>query len=189
MLAVSWLIWLGHQFYPAEVMIPWTVTNAYYFPVAAWQVIFVTALVVGFYRERVSATLRRVPIPPGWHLLARGGDAGADPAGARSRATGGLAGGRPAGRRSLLRGVRQAVRRIRAAGRDRRLMAGFAYSLVTVFWVPIRRALGWLLLAAGHEFVAGVRRAPDCHRRRLQHRLRLRGCTIGRGPATPSFRS
>src|SRR5690242_12434283 len=56
-LAVSWLIWLGHQFYPAEVMIPWTVTNAYYFPVAAWQVIFVNALVVGFYRERVAAVL------------------------------------------------------------------------------------------------------------------------------------
>ena len=61
-LAGSWLVWLAHQFYPAQVTIPWTVTNAYYFPVAGWQVIFVSALIVGFYHEQVARFLGKLPV-------------------------------------------------------------------------------------------------------------------------------
>jgi hypothetical protein len=64
-LAGSWLIWLIHQFYPSQVAIPWTVTNAYYFPVAGWQVIFVSALTLGFYHRQAARFFSRVP-PPVW---------------------------------------------------------------------------------------------------------------------------
>jgi hypothetical protein len=145
----SALIWLGHQFYPSEVMIPWTVTNAYYFPVAAWQIIFVGALVVGYYRERVSAALRRVPIV-GWLafftlsvlllvLIQRAHDRGQL---ASWPVIGGLAGDlyfvafdKPS----------VAIGRLIATI----LMAGFTYTLVTVAWVPLTRALGWLLFPLG----------------------------------------
>lgn len=148
-LAVSWLIWLGHQFYPAEVMIPWTVTNAYYFPVAAWQIIFVTALVVGYYRERVSASLRHVPIGA-WLvffalsvllliLIQRAHD--------RAQLAAWPVIGRLAGDLYFVAFDKPSV----AIGRliATVLMAGFTYTLVTVFWVPLTRALGWLLFPLG----------------------------------------
>jgi hypothetical protein len=148
-LAASWLVWLGHQFYPAEVMIPWTVTNAYYFPVAAWQVIFVTALVVGYYREQVSAAMRRVPITVWLVCFALGVTALVLIQRAHDR--GQLAAwpvlGLLAGDLYFLVFDKPSV----AIGRllATVLMAGFTYSLVTVFWVPIRRAFGWLLFALG----------------------------------------
>jgi hypothetical protein len=148
-LAVSLLIWLGHQFYPDEVMIPWTVTNAYYFPVAAWQIIFVTALVVGYYRERVSTVLRRVPIG-GWLvffalsvllliLIQRAHD--------RAQLAAWPIFGRLAGDLYFVVFDKPSV----AIGRliATVLMAGFTYTLLTVFWVPITRAFGWLLFPLG----------------------------------------
>lgn len=148
-LAGSWLVWLAHQFFPAQVAIPWTVTNAYYFPVAGWQVIFVTAMIVGYYREQVARVLGRLPIA-GWLavfslglevliLIQRAHD------------TGRLASwpliGRLAGDMYFVVFDKPSV----AIGRlvATVIVAGFTYSLVTIFWGLLRRALGWLLLPLG----------------------------------------
>jgi hypothetical protein len=148
-LAASWLIWLAHQFYPAQVAIPWTVTNAYYFPVASWQVIFVSALVVGFYRERVARLFSRVPVVI-WLgafsiglavliVLQRAHDTGRL---ASWPILGPLAG-------DLYYQVFDkpsvAIGRLVATA----IVAGFTYSLATIFWVPLRKALGRLFLPLG----------------------------------------
>src|SRR5438105_7324797 len=58
-LGVSWLWWLIYQFYPEEARIPWYIRHGENFPVAAWQVLFVTGQVLGFHREALGARLRR----------------------------------------------------------------------------------------------------------------------------------
>src|ERR671939_1390068 len=49
-LVPSWLIWLAYQVYPEEASIPWYIRHGENFPLAAWQVLFVTGHVLGFYR-------------------------------------------------------------------------------------------------------------------------------------------
>src|SRR5436190_710042 len=53
-LGVSWLWWLIYQFYPEEASIPWYIRHGENFPIAAWQVLFVTGHVLGFYREALG---------------------------------------------------------------------------------------------------------------------------------------
>src|SRR3989440_11845994 len=56
-LGVSWLWWLIYQFYPEEASIPWYIRHGENFPVAAWQVLFVTGHVLGFYRDGLTRWL------------------------------------------------------------------------------------------------------------------------------------
>src|SRR5260370_36952537 len=58
-LGVSWLWWLAYQFYPEEASIPWYIRHGENFPLAAWQVLFVTGHVLGFYREQLTGWLQR----------------------------------------------------------------------------------------------------------------------------------
>ncbi len=58
-LGVSWLWWLIYQFYPEEASIPWYIRHGENFPLAAWQVLFVTGHVLGFYRDALGERLRR----------------------------------------------------------------------------------------------------------------------------------
>jgi enterochelin esterase-like enzyme len=58
-LLVSWLVWAGYQLYPALTEVPWTIQGNYLFFFPAWQVLFFTALVMGYHRERIS---RGVPV-------------------------------------------------------------------------------------------------------------------------------
>lgn len=148
-LAGSWLVWLAHQYYPAQVAIPWTVTNSYYFPVAGWQVIFVSAMIVGFYREQAARFLGRVPMVA-WLAIFSAGLAFLI-AFQRAYDTGRLASwpflGVLAGDLyyQIFDKPSVAIGRLAASA----VVAGFAYSLVTLFWVPLRKALGWLLLPLG----------------------------------------
>jgi len=57
---ISWLIWLGNLYYPDQFSIPFQ-SN---FPFAAWQTLFVTGLVIGYYREQLANLLK-----PGWRLV------------------------------------------------------------------------------------------------------------------------
>jgi hypothetical protein len=58
LLAISWLWWLAYQIYPEEASVPWYIRHGENFPIAAWQVLFVTGHVLGFSRERWSEWLR-----------------------------------------------------------------------------------------------------------------------------------
>lgn len=48
-LAVSWLIWLGNLYYPDQFSIPF----ASNFPFAAWQTLFVSGILIGYYRKQI----------------------------------------------------------------------------------------------------------------------------------------
>src|SRR5438105_11163493 len=60
-LVPSWLIWLAYQVYPEEAAIPWYIRHGENFPLAAWQVLFITGSVLGFYRGALTAWLQRFP--------------------------------------------------------------------------------------------------------------------------------
>src|SRR2546423_14991849 len=53
----SWLLWLAYQVYPEEAAVPWYIRHGENFPIAAWQVLFVTGHVLGFYRHPLTAWL------------------------------------------------------------------------------------------------------------------------------------
>jgi fucose 4-O-acetylase-like acetyltransferase len=55
----SWLLWLIYQVYPEEAAVPWYIRHGENFPIAAWQVLFVTGHVLGFYRGALTAWLQR----------------------------------------------------------------------------------------------------------------------------------
>jgi hypothetical protein len=57
LLALSWGVWGVHQFEAVEVT--WPAEDGFYY-FAAWQVLFFTALAVGWHRDRVAAALGRV---------------------------------------------------------------------------------------------------------------------------------
>jgi hypothetical protein len=54
------LVWLGNLFYPDQFSIPFQ-SN---FPFAAWQTIFVSGLLIGYYRDRLAKLLK-----PQWRNL------------------------------------------------------------------------------------------------------------------------
>ena len=69
MVAGSWLLWVGYQLFPVEFSFPWFIRNGNYFPLAAWQVLFVAGVALGWHRQVVSAlvkdrlaVLRRAPV-------------------------------------------------------------------------------------------------------------------------------
>jgi hypothetical protein len=69
MVAGSWLLWVGYQLFPIEFAFPWSIRNGNYFPLAAWQVLFVGGLALGWHRQVVSelvkdrlTVLRRAPV-------------------------------------------------------------------------------------------------------------------------------
>ena len=149
LLIASWAVWLAYQLVPSQAAITWVATNVAYFPIAAWQLIFVHAVVLGFHRDRVGSVLGRVPAAA-WLaffgvglmfliLIQRGHD------------TGQLAGWPVVGRLAGDLYVTVFDKPSLAFGRllAFTIVAGFCYSVVTQFWTPLHRALGWLLLPLG----------------------------------------
>jgi hypothetical protein len=149
LLAGSTLLWLAYQLFPARAAIPWVVDNAVYFPVAAWQLYFVVGLAMGYHREAFDQRLGGIPRWPALALCAL--------------AFVGLIlldWGRDTGRLAtwpLLKGLAgqtydQVFNKPSVAwGRvvAFAIAAGFFFLLVTQFWRPIERLLGWLLLPLG----------------------------------------
>jgi hypothetical protein len=140
----SWLLWLAYQVYPEEAAVPWYIRHGENFPIAAWQVLFVTGHVLGFYRGALTEWLkrfRRVKVA----LVAIGI-------------------GITLGLISLAWGAENGFFDIdpnvldesffKVALRPARIVAFMsvaivAYTSATYLWVPIRRVLGWLMLPLG----------------------------------------
>jgi hypothetical protein len=136
-LGASWLTWLGYQFQPT-LQVPWYVRNSENFPFAAWQVLFMTGLVIGFRGPALTRWLERRP--------------------ALRTALIGLAVAVAIGVASSSAIFGDSVPGLfdKVAQRPVRL-AGFAaaalllYTAVTLAWLPVRRATGWLLLPLGQH--------------------------------------
>lgn len=156
-LAASWLLWASHQLFPEQTDLPWPIAGNYLFYFSAWQVIFVTGMVIGYHRSWLAARLRGA-----WpNVLLLGSAIGfavlialyhsveplllalaaQDPttAGAQSPAL-------------------QLVDLLLAKGyvRPGRIVASlivfsFFFLLTTALWRPLQRWLGWLLVPLGQS--------------------------------------
>nr|MBA2449044.1 OpgC domain-containing protein [Chloroflexota bacterium] len=148
-LGASWVLWYAYQQAPQAAAIPWAATNVNYFPVAPWQLLFVHGIVLGFHRQAIGRVLGRIPAP--FYLVVFGLGMAFLVLMHRAHDTGRLAGwpilGWLAGEEYLVVFDKTSVPPGRILAFV--VLAGFSYSLVTVFWVPIRAALGWLLLKLG----------------------------------------
>ncbi len=147
-LGVSWLWWLIYQFYPEEASIPWYIRHGENFPVAAWQVLFVTGHVLGFYREALGERIRQfrrfavVAVALGvavtLALISLAWDAGS---------------GVQFGFFDIDPNVLNETF-FKVPLRPWRLVAFLsvaivAYTMATYLWVPLRRTVGWLMLPLG----------------------------------------
>jgi hypothetical protein len=151
-IAGSWLLWAGYQHFPEQFAVPWAIRNNHYFPLAAWQVLFVGGLVIGWHRQALSAVvrerlgvLRAAPVrvslfspvaallSVGWIDHGHFADWALDP----------MVG--PFAKPSL------------GPGRLLLFLALFAlaYLVLTVAWGPIARATGSLLLPLGQTALYG----------------------------------
>jgi hypothetical protein len=140
----SWLLWLAYQVYPEEAAVPWYIRHGENFPIAAWQVLFVTGHVLGFYREALTHWLHRfrplrvvgvalgVAVTLGLISLAWGAENGffdIDPNVLDE---------------SFFKVPLRPARIVAFLS-----VAIVAYTCATYLWVPMRRALGWLMLPLG----------------------------------------
>lgn len=54
-LAASWLLWGSHQVFPESTDVPWPISGNYVFFFSSWQVLFFTAMALGYHRDRFRA--------------------------------------------------------------------------------------------------------------------------------------
>jgi hypothetical protein len=147
-LGASWLLWLAYQFYPEEASIPWYIRHGENFPLAAWQVLFVTGHVLGFYREQLTAWLQRFR-----PLRVVGVGMGLAITLALVSIAMGAEGGVQFGFFDIDPNVLTETF-FKVPLRPWRLVAFIsvaivAYTIATYLWWPIRRVLGWLMLPLG----------------------------------------
>jgi hypothetical protein len=144
----SWLLWLTYQVYPEEASIPWYIRHGENFPLAAWQVLFVTGHVLGFNRSALTSWLqrfRRLRVV----LVALGI--------AITLALVSLAWGADKGVQFAFFDIDPNVLDesfFKVPLRPGRIIAFLSvaivgYTMATYLWVPLKRVLGWLMLPLG----------------------------------------
>lgn len=152
-LAASWSLWLAFQLAPEQAVVPWRIEHAITFPFAAWQALFTSALVIGYHRQELAA----------WITGESERTHGASPVyrfGLGVAACGllllGVALTTGHAHAMTVNGVTLASLDLfdkASLGLGR--IAAFAsmslalYLGVTLFWKPIERATGWLLIPLG----------------------------------------
>jgi len=145
-LAGSWSVWAVWQLSPDSVAVPWTIQGNSVFHFASWQVLFFNGLVIGWHRAKIEAWVKRLPKMVLFGVLAA----------VAAVAIGGH--------------VSQAMHM--SALPERGLLYDLAFdkpnvpigrvlhfvllmvagvTLATLFWGPIRRAGGWLLIPLGQS--------------------------------------
>lgn len=148
LLLVSVAIWAIYQRYPDEMTLPWAVANSA-FPVAAWQLLFVLGMAVGYHKDRVvrllssgrgSTILSMLGSGSVFYLLVRGDRAFGQlplPGSWFSDAT----------FASLFAKPDLGPGRVIAF----LALAVLVYSVVNSLWTPINRLVGWFILPLGQN--------------------------------------
>lgn len=181
----TWALWGAWQRWPHRFDLPWHIADNDIFHFAPWQVLFFTALVIGYHRSSVERLLAK-----GWSMPARAAERIKLRRSGRIRAVVSHSALAPTvlvvtgivvvSAILLYQWVRYTpgslddltlARMFEKAGmRPGRLVAFvpfmlFAFALLTVAWQPIKAAAGWLLLPLGqsalpaftlHLFVAAL---------------------------------
>jgi enterochelin esterase-like enzyme len=159
-LTASWGLWATWQLSPQPFDFPWQITDNGIFHFSSWQVLFYSALVIGYYHSALQRTGSRL-----WAKAFRGRlsrrayfsilltstaliIAGSIAAYLWIQSTPGSVDDLAAARFFEKAGLR-AGRLVVFA-----LFILFAFTLLTVMWRPIKRALGWLLLPLGRHALA-----------------------------------
>jgi hypothetical protein len=143
-LAGSWGLWMLWQLAPQHAQVPWSIADNSVFNFAAWQALFVTAMALGYHRQRLEQHLawvsERVVL----------GISGAFVAAVIAVHLGFLL---PLSVSPVMV-VDQLFGKVDLRIGRVLVFAGFftfALAFVTLSWMPIRRALGWLLLPLGQD--------------------------------------
>ena len=143
-LAGSWGLWALWHLAPQHAQFPWAIADNEIFSFSAWQVLFITALVIGYHRQRLEQYVIRLSLPVVLMI------SGACVASAIALYTFNL----------LPRLTDNAVLVYQLfskadLGPGRLLVFAsfliFGFTLLTVAWVPISRALNWLMLPLGQN--------------------------------------
>ena len=174
-LAGSWGLWMLWQLAPQHAQFPWAITDNSVFNFPAWQALFVTAMVIGYHRQRLEQHLAGVS----QRMVL--GISGAFVAIVIAVHVGFLL---PS---SVSHGivVEQLFSKLDLRIGRLLVFAGFfifAFALVTVAWVPIRRALGWLLLPLGQDALS----AYILHLFVVALAMKARPLVFETTPATPT---
>jgi enterochelin esterase-like enzyme len=143
LLGISWGLWLVYQIHPEGVELPWVIGNNAVFHFSAWQVLFISAMALGYHRDAVRMRLEAAWDGPGLAVATAGVAAlvlvFATQSGARDAVTDTSAWW--LAKNSLGPG------RILASG----IVFGLAWLGASQLWLPLRRTLGWLLLPLGQN--------------------------------------
>jgi hypothetical protein len=152
LLLPSWLLWFAYQLYPEEASVPWYIRHGENFPLAAWQVLFITGQVLGFYRGELTGWLQRwrplrvlavalgLAVTLGLISLFWASETGATvPAQLAFFDTD------PDVLSETFFKVPLRPWRLVAFGS----VAIVAYTAATYLWLPLRRVIGWLMLPLG----------------------------------------
>jgi hypothetical protein len=172
-LAGSWGLWALRQLVPLHAVFPWPIADNGVFHVLARQVLFNTALAIGLHHQHLEERLAHVS--PGMVLSLSGVFVGGAIAFYPATQP-------PASLESVLV-VHQVFAKVNLSIGRLIVCAGFltfAFSLLTVAWAPIDRALRWLLLPLGQH-------ALSAYTWRLfvtDLIMRMKPAIVGAAPAT-----
>jgi hypothetical protein len=148
-LAGAFTLWALWQISPADVQFPWNVVDGG-FPFAAWQLPFAIGVIIGYHRERIALALA-----PAWRIaiVALGSVVAVTLIIAFQLTIADRASAQPSNLAWLLSSDLVFGKNDLRPGRLLALVgvATFAYALVSIWWVPINRALGWLLMPLGQR--------------------------------------
>lgn len=145
-LLLSWGLWAVWQVAPSAVALPWHIIDNELFHFSAWQVLFVTALVIGYHRRTLEARLTRVNVA----LVCLA--SGVLLIGFVFLYTTNLAPLSEVSDVTTLNAVMFDKTQVRVG----RLVVFadvmiFAYTLLTLAWAPLSRATAWLLMPLGQH--------------------------------------
>jgi hypothetical protein len=148
-LAGAWGLWLLWQVSPADVQFPWNVVDGG-FPFAAWQLPFAMGVIIGYHRDRIARALTTRTRAA---IVILGALVSVILIVAFQLTIADRASDQPSALAWLLSSDLVFGKNDLRPGRLLALVgvASFAYTLVTMLWVPIRRALGWLFLPLGQR--------------------------------------
>jgi enterochelin esterase-like enzyme len=152
-LGCSVALWGAYQAWPGPLTLPWAITDNPVFNVAAWQVMFFPALLIGYHRDRVGQAFRRVPrlpLPGGWALplaAALGVLIWLHVTDASALDRFGHAGSGSVWLDRWFDKSALPLPRLLASV----VVFGFAWMLVTKAWKPVAAAFGGFLLPLGHS--------------------------------------
>jgi hypothetical protein len=174
-LAGSWGLWMLWQLAPQHAQFPWSIADNSVFNFPAWQALFVTAMVIGYHRQRLE---QHLALAAGRLML---GISGVFVAAVIAMYI--MVLDAPSTAHALL--IDQLFAKVDLRiGRLLVFVGFFAFvlTLVTLAWVPVRRLLGWLLLPLGQDALG----AYILHLFVVALAIKVRPLVFGTTPASPA---